>query len=391
MKKPGLSTSSVHLGKSVDARTGSIVPPVYYNSAFAFDNLEQWRAVALNEKDGWLYSRNSNPTTDLFEQKMAALEGAEAATSFATGMAAISTTLLALLEPGKKAVTVRDAYGATFLLFTQILPRFGIECRVCDSDDHDEIESAISEGCDLLYLESPTNPALKVLDLERLIKAAKKAGAVTIVDNTFATPINQNPISNGADIVIHSATKFIGGHGDAMGGVVCGSQELVSTIYRFRELTGPSMDPNSAYLLLRSLKTLGLRMERHNANALALAHFLEEHPKVSRVRYPGLPGHPNHDAAARQMRGFGGVLSFELKGGLEAVEKLLPKLNYAYLAANLGQVDTVAGPTALTSHLELSEEEIKASGVPSGLIRYSVGIEDLEDLRDDLSSALAEI
>jgi cystathionine gamma-synthase len=211
------------------------------------------------------------------------------------------------------------------------------------------------------------------------------------VDNTFATPINQTPISLGADLVIHSATKFLGGHGDVLGGLVCGREDLIEKIFRYRELTGPSLNAFSAYLLLRSLKTLGLRVQRQNENALALAHFLESHPKVKHVHYPGLESHPGHEVAKRQMSGFGGVLSFELKGGMEAVAAFLPRLRYAYMAANLGQVETIVGPSALTSHVELSEEERAASGVPEGLIRYAVGIEDVQDLKADLEAALAQL
>ncbi|UCC89838.1 MAG: aminotransferase class V-fold PLP-dependent enzyme [Anaerolineales bacterium] len=386
----GPSTRSVHLLSQVDPTTRAIVPPIVENVAYAFEDLETWRAVALHQAPGDIYSRNSNPTTRLFEQKVAALEMAQSATSFATGMAAISSTLLALLSPQKRAVTVRDAYGATFLHFTQILPRFGVTCEVCQTDDHQAIEAAIAAGCRVLYLESPTNPTLKVLDLARLIQAAHRVGAVTIVDNTFASPINQNPIVLGADLVIHSATKFLGGHGDVLGGVVCGRQDLVEEIFRYRELTGPSLDAHSAYLLLRSLKTLGLRIQRQNETALTLARFLEGHPKVARVYYPGLESHPGHQIARRQMSGFGGVLSFELKGGMQALVSFLPRLRYAYMAANLGQVETVVGPSALTSHVELSAEERAASGVPEGLIRYAVGIEDVEDLQADLEAALAQ-
>jgi cystathionine gamma-synthase len=322
---------------------------------------------------------------------MAALEGAESVTSFATGMAAISTTLFALLGPGQRAVSVRDAYGATYLHFAQILPRFGVVCEVCETDDHEAIETAIAQGCDVLYLESPTNPTLKVLDLARLAEAAGRVSAVTIVDNTFATPINQSPIGLGADLVIHSATKFLGGHGDVLGGVVCGQSDLVERIYRYRELTGPSLQAHHAFLLLRSLKTLGLRVQRHNENALALARFLEQHPRVEHVYYPGLESHPGHEIAKRQMRGFGGVLSFEVKGGPEAIARFLPRLRYAYMAANLGQVETVVGPPAVTSHIELSEEERAAAGVPEGLVRYAVGIEDVDDLKADLEAALDSI
>jgi cystathionine gamma-synthase len=384
----GPSTQCVHLGKRLQPAGRTIVPPLVENVAFAFEDLDAWRAVALGEAPGDIYSRNSNPTTRLFENQMAALEGAEAATSCATGMAAISTALFALLSPGQRAVTVRDAYGATFLHFTEILPRFGIRCVVCDTDRADAVEEAIAQGCDVLYLESPTNPTLKVLDLERLIGAAHKADAVAIVDNTFATPINQNPIALGADLVIHSATKFLGGHGDVLSGVICGRRGLVEKIYRYRELVGSALDARSAHLLLRSLKTLGLRVQRQNENALRLAGFLEGHEKVARVHYPGLASHPNHTVAKKQMRGFGGVLSFELKGGLDAVRRFLPRLKYAYMAANLGQVETIVGPPALTSHVELSAEERAAAGVPEGLIRYAVGIEDVEDLQRDLDSAL---
>jgi cystathionine gamma-synthase len=286
---------------------------------------------------------------------------------------------------------VRDAYGATYLHFTQILPEFGVDCQVCETEDHDEIEAAMAGGCDLLYLETPTNPTLKVLDLDRLAAAAKRAGAITVVDNTFATPMNQSPLALGADLVIHSATKFLCGHGDVLGGLVCGEKDLVERVFRYRELAGPSLQAQEAYLLLRSLKTLGLRVQRHNENALALARFLENESKVERVYYPGLESHPGHEIAKRQMSGFGGVLSFEIKGGFEAVTRFLPRLKYAYLAANLGQVETIAGPPATTSHVELTDEERAEAGVPEGLIRYSVGIEDVEDLMADLAEALAAI
>jgi len=390
-KKEGPSTRSVHMAEHVDSTTRAILPPIVANAAYAFEDLDTWRAVALGEQPGDIYSRNSNPTARRLEEKVAALEGAQSATSFATGMAAISTTLFALLNPSQRAVTVRDAYGATYLHFTQILPRFGITCQVCETDDHQAIEAAIQQGCDVLYLESPTNPTLKVLDLARLIQAAHRVGAIAIVDNTFATPINQSPIDMGADLVIHSATKFLGGHGDVLGGLVCGREDLVEQIYRYRELTGPSLDAHSAYLLLRSLKTLGLRVQRQNENALTLARFLERQPKIERIYYPGLESHPGHEIARRQMSGFGGVLSFELKGGLDAAARFLPRLCYAYLAANLGQVETIVGPSALTSHVELSEEERAASGVPEGLIRYAVGIEDVQDLQADLEAALATL
>ncbi len=385
----GPSTRSVHLARRVDPTTRAIVPPTIENVAFAYNDLATWREVALHQSPGDIYSRNSNPTARQFEERVAALERAEIATSFSTGMAAISTTLFALLSPTQRAVSVKDAYGATFLHFTQILPRFGVICDVCATEDHEEIEASIAQGCDVLYLESPTNPMLKVMDLARLFEAAHEVGAITIVDNTFATPINQNPIALGADLVIHSATKFLGGHGDVLGGVVCGRRDLVEKVYRHRELTGPSLQAHSASLLLRSLKTLGLRVQRQNENALGIARFLEQHPKVERVYYPGLESNPGHEIAKRQMYGFGGVLSFAVKGGLEAIARFLPRLRYAYMAANLGQVETVVGPPAVTSHVECTEEERAAAGIPEGLVRYAVGIEDLDDLKADLEQALA--
>jgi cystathionine gamma-synthase len=390
MNQAGPSTRSVHWGTSIDPATHAINTPIIENAAFAYGDLETWRAVALDERDGDIYSRNSNPTVRAFNQKMAALEGAEAATDFSTGMAAISSTLFALLSPGQRAVTVKDAYGATYLHFTQILPRFGIACQVCETHAQDEILAAVAEGCDLLYLETPTNPLLKVVDLETCCKAARQVGAVTVVDNTFATPINQHPIALGADLVIHSATKFINGHNDLTAGVVCGSAALVAQIYRYRELVGPALDAHRANLLMRSLKTLGLRMERHNENGLAMARFLEAHPRVLRVHYPGLESHPMHAVAKKQMvGGFGGVLSFEIEGGFEAVGRVLPRLQYAFMAANLGQVDTVVGPPAVTSHVECTEEERRAAGIPEGLVRYAVGIEDIDDLQADMDQALS--
>lgn len=387
----GPSTRSVHLTEVVDPATRSVVPPVAANSAFAYPDVPTWRAAALGDTPGHIYARNSNPTTDRFEAKVAALEGTERGTSFGTGMAAISTTLMALLGPGRRAVTVADTYGGTHLMFSQILPRWGVECVVVDTDDHEALEAAIAEGCDVLYLETPTNPTLKVLDIRRLSAAATAVGAVTVVDNTFATPINTRPVELGADLVLHSASKFLGGHGDVLGGVVCGSAELVGRVYGLREIIGTGMDPHVAAMFLRSLKTLGLRVARHNATAMAVAGHLAAHPAVERVLYPGLADHPGHDVAAAQMEGFGGVLSFSLVGGMPAVEAVCAALEYAYLAANLGQVETIAGPPATTSHVELTDEERAAAGIPEGLIRYSVGIEDAEDLVADLDQALDRV
>ena len=269
------------------------------------------------------------------------------------------------------------------------MPRFQIEVALCDTTDHAAIEATLAPGCQILYLESPTNPTLKVVDLARLAQAAHRVGAIVIADNTFATPINQNPLELGADLVIHSATKFLGGHADALGGVVCGSTPLIERIYHYREITGAALDPMAAYLLLRGMKTLQLRIRQQNESALQIARFLQAQPSISQVFYPGLETHEHHEIARRQMRGFGGVLSFMLKGDFAAVGAFLPRLRYAHLAANLGAVETIAGPPATTSHVECTPAEREAMGIPESLVRYSVGIEDTADLIADLEQALA--
>lgn len=366
--------------------------PVVHSVSFGYDDLDEWRDVALGKRRGHIYGRNSNPTVAVFEEKVRQLEAAEAATSFATGMAAISNTLFALLGPGDRVVSIKDTYGGTNVLFNEFLPRFGIEVTLCETADAAAIEAEVGRGCALLYLETPTNPTLKVVDIARLAAAAKSAGAVTVVDNTFATPINQSPLALGADLVLHSATKFLGGHADALGGVVCGPAALVDRIFHFREINGATLHPEAAYLLLRGLKTLALRVERQNFNAGRIAAFLDDHPGVARVFYPGLPTHVNHDVAARQMRGFGGVLSFQLASDdFDAVRSFLPKLRYAHRAANLGAVETVVAPPATGSHVELSAEERALAGIPETLIRYSAGIEHVDDLLADLTQALAAL
>jgi cystathionine gamma-synthase len=306
-------------------------------------------------------------------------------------MGAISNTLFTLLSPGDRVVSVKDTYGGTNKLFIEFLPRFGIEVKLCETNNHQEIETAIAQGCKVVYLESPTNPTVKVVDLRRLAAAAHRSGAVVVVDNTLATPINQQPLKLGADLVIHSATKFLGGHADALGGVVCGAAELVARVYHFREITGACLDPMAAYLLLRGMKTLHLRIARQNESALKIARFLEAHPRVVKVFYPGLKSHESYQVARRQMSGFGGVLSFAIQGGFASVKSFLPSLRYANLAANLGAVETVAGPPSTTSHVESSSEERAAAGIPEALIRYSVGIEDAEDLIADLRQALDKV
>jgi len=387
--KPGKGTLSVWAGEGEGEHQKPSAVPVAHSVSFDYEDVDQWLEVALARKPGYIYSRNTNPTVHAFEEKVRLLEGAEAATSFSTGMAAISNTLFTLLSPGDRVVSLKDTYGGTSKIFLEFLPRFQVHVTLCDTTDHKAIEAALAEGCQVLYLESPTNPTLKVMDLGRLARAAREAGAIVVVDNTFATPINQNPLELGAHLVAHSATKFLGGHADALGGVVCGPKELVERIFHFREINGASLDPMAAYLLLRGMKTLHLRIRQQNESALKIARYLEKHPFVERVFYPGLETHENHNIARRQMRGYGGVLSFELQGGFDAVKVLLPRLRYAHLAANLGAVDTIAGPPATTSHVECTAQERETLGIPESLVRYSVGIEDTEDLIADLEQALA--
>jgi cystathionine gamma-synthase len=381
-------TAAVWAGEDGPWEQGATQVPVVHSVSFGYGDVDEWHEVALGRRPGHIYGRNTNPTVQAFEEKVRILEGAEAATSFATGMAAISNTLLSLLNPGDRVVSIKDSYGGTSLLFLEFLPRFGIEVALCETTDHEALEAEIAKGCRLLYVETPTNPTLKVLDLSRLIAFSHRHGALVVVDNTFATPINQNPLALGADLVIHSATKFLGGHADALGGVACGRRDLIQRLFHFREVTGATLHPEAAYLLLRGMKTLALRVRQQNRTALAVAQFLATHPAIDRVFYPGLEDDPGHAIAMRQMRGYGGVLAFSLKGGFDAVRAFLPRLRFAHLAANLGAVETVAGPPRTTSHVELSEAERRALGIPETLIRYSVGIEETEDLLTDLADAL---
>lgn len=370
---------------------GSVVVPVYQSVCFGYDDMEEWFQTALGNREGHIYSRNTNPTVAVLEEKIRQFDGAEAATSFSTGMAAISNTLFALLSPGERVVAVKDTYGGSNKVFIEFLPRQKVDVTLCDTLDFDAIEAEVAKGCKVLYLESPTNPTLKVVDIERLAKAAHKVGAIVVVDNTFGTPINQKPLALGADVVVYSATKYINGHSDVMGGLVSGRKDLVQAVFHYREITGATLHAQSAYMILRGMKTLELRMQRHNENGMKVATFLSTHPKIESVFYPGLASHPGHDIAARQMTGFGGMMSFTVKGGFDAVVTVLENLKFAHKAASLGSVGTLAGPPKVTSHVELTAEERAAAGIPENLIRYSCGIENAEDLIADLDQALALI
>lgn len=391
MKKTKMGTKVVWAGESDYLAFGATQVPVVHSVSFGYDDMDEWYDVAIGKKEGHIYGRNTNPTVQAFEEKIQLLEGAEAATSFSTGMAAISNTLSTLLFPGDRIVSIKDTYGGTNKIFTEFLPKLNIDVVLCETGNHEEIEKEVAKGCKVVYIETPTNPTVKITDIERVAKAGKKQGAIVVVDNTFATPINQNPLYLGVDLVIHSATKFLGGHADALGGAVCGDKQLVEKIYHYREINGATLDPMSAYLLLRGMKTLKLRIDKQNENALAVAKYLQTVDMVESVFYPGLEDHPGHEIAKKQMSNFGGMLSFAVKGGVDTVRDLLPKLKYANRAANLGAVETIVGPSRTTSHVECTPEERAAMGIPEGLIRYSAGIEDIDDLIQDLQQAFDSI
>ncbi|HRO36774.1 cystathionine gamma-synthase family protein [Thauera sp.] len=383
-------TAAVWAGEEQLFSENAICLPVFNSVTFGYDDMDEWFDVALGRKKGHIYSRNTNPTVRPLEEKIRIMDGGEEATSFSTGMAAISNTLFTLLAPGERVVAVKDTYGGSNKIFIEFLPRMKVDVCLCDTTDFEAIEREVAKGCKVLYLESPTNPTLKIVDIERLAKAAHAVGAIVVVDNTFATPINQRPLSLGADIVVYSATKYLNGHSDVMGGLAVGRKDLIDQIFHYREITGATLHPQSAYMILRGMKTLELRIQRHNENGMRVAKYLAQHPKVDKVFYPGLETHVNHDVAKKQMSGFGGMLSFSLKGGFEKVVIVLENLKYAHKAASLGSVGTLVGPPRTTSHVELTEQERANAGIPESLIRYSAGIENGDDLIADLEQALAK-
>ncbi|MGE0589431.1 MAG: cystathionine gamma-synthase family protein [Cyclobacteriaceae bacterium] len=391
INKAKKGTAAVWAGETDGFLMGAATVPIVNSVTYSYDDLDEWYDVALGKKPGYIYSRNSNPTVDVLEEKICILEKAEAATTFSTGMAAISNTLYTLLQAGDRVVSIKDSYGGTSKIFMEFLPPMNVAVTLCETGNHEEMEAEIAKGCKVVYIETPTNPTLKVVDLKRMIKAAKAVGATVVVDNTFATPINQNPLVLGADVVVHSATKFLDGHSDAMGGIACGKKDIIKKIHQYREINGATLHPMSAYMIIRGMKTLELRINRQNENAMKIAAFLQSHPKVESVYYPGLPTHKGHEFVKEQMSGFGGMMSFVLKGGYEKVKIFLPKLELAFRAAHLGSVSTLVGPPRTTSHVELTEEQRAKLGIPESLIRYSVGIENAEDLIADLEQGLKAI
>ena len=386
-KKIKSETKSIWAGETDPFPYNTTQPSTVNSVAFNYKNIEEWISVAKRDKKGHIYGRNTNPTVEILEKKVAILEGAESATAFSSGMAAISNTIFACLRPGDRVVVGKDTYGGTSKIFMKFLPSFNIDVVFCDTTDTEKFKSEIEKKCDLLYLETPTNPTLKVQDIQLLSNFAKLKKALVVVDNTLATPINQNPLSLGADVVVHSATKFLCGHSDAIGGIACGNKNIINNIFHFREINGACLDPNPAYLILRGMKTLALRMERHNENALELSDWLLKHKNVERVFYPGIVGHNGHNVARKQMKGYGGVLSFSIKDQ-NAMPSFISNLKFAHAAAHLGSLDTVVGPPKTTSHVENTPEERKKLGIPENLIRCSVGIEHIDDIKNDFDQAL---
>ena len=391
----GLGTKAIHAGNVKDAQYGALTTPIYQTSTFVFDSCEQGGRRFAGAEAGYIYTRLGNPTVSVLENKVAALEGGEACVAAASGMGAISSALWTIAGAGKHIVADGTLYGCTFALLNHGMSRYGVEVSFVDTSDLAAVKAALKENTCAVYLETPANPNLKIADIAAVAEAAHSYNPdiKVVCDNTFASPALQNPLALGADVVVHSATKYLNGHGDVIAGFVVGKADFIGEVRMFglKDMTGAVMDPFAAYLILRGLKTLEIRMERHCANAKAIAEFLDEHPAVEKVYYPGLKDHVGHDIAARQMKDFGGMLSFEVKGGRAAGTKLVNSLNLITVAVSLGDAETLIEHPASMTHSTYTEEELAASGIPAGLIRLSAGLENAEDIIADLKQALAQL
>ena len=363
--------------------------PLYLTSSFVFEDAEDMRASFAEEKDRNIYSRYSNPNTNEFINKVCQMEGAESGFAFASGMAAVYSTLAALLNSGDHIVSAGSVFGATHSLFVNYFPKWGIETTYFDINKPETIESCIKPNTKILFAESPTNPAIDIIDLELLGAIAKKHNLVLIIDNCFATPYLQQPIKWGAHLVVHSATKLMDGQGRVLGGITVGDAELIQKIYLFSRLTGPSLSPFNAWVLSKSLETLAIRLDRHCENAMKVAEFLEQHPNVNKVKYPFLKSHPQYTIAQKQMKLGGNIVAFEIKGGLEAGRAFLDKIKLCSLSPNLGDSRTIVTHPASTTHSKLSVEERLAVSITDGLVRVSVGLETVKDVIADLEQALS--
>jgi len=365
--------------------------PLFLTSSFVFDNAEEMRAAFADETDDNIYSRFSNPNVQEFTDRICALEGAEAGYATSSGMSAVFASFMALLKKGDHLISCNAIFGSTHSVITKYLPKYGIEYTYVSAQNPEEWEKAVRPNTKMIYLETPTNPGLELIDMEVASAVAKKHGLILNVDNCFATPVNQRPIDFGADLVVHSATKWIDGQGRVLGGVVVGKKELIHEIYLFCRSTGPAMSPFNAWLLSKSLETLDVRMERHAVNATNIAKALEGHPKITSLKYPYLPSHPQYRIALKQMKNGGGIVCFELTGGLESGRRFLDALKILSLTANLGDTRSIASHPASTTHAKLSEEERRAVNITPGLIRISAGLEHVDDIVGDILQALEKI
>jgi cystathionine gamma-synthase len=387
-KALGFSTLAVHGGEPRPKLGNSLATPIIQTATYTFADTDELHAHFQRRIEREEYGRYGNPTQRIAEQKLAALEAADDCLLFSSGMAAVTTTLYAVLSHNSHVVVTDDSYRRTRQFLTQILHRYGIEVSVVPAGDYQAIEEAIRPTTRLLVSESPTNPYNRIIDMERFAAIARRHRVKTLIDATFATPYNQRPLEYGIDIVIHSATKYLAGHNDLLAGAMLGSGDLVDGVRSLQHVTGAIVDPLAAYMLVRGLKTFALRVERQNANAQALAEFLLSHPRVKAVHYAGLPCHPEHAIARRQMRGFGGVVSFEIDGDLEATSRVVDGCRIPQIAPSLGGVESLIEQPALMSFYELTTEERLMVGIKDNLIRYAVGIEDADDLISDLRSSL---
>jgi len=386
----GFSTRAIHHGYDPLSADGALTPPLHLTSTFAFETAEQGGARFAGEAPGHIYSRISNPTTDLLEQRLASLEGGEAAVAMASGMGAITSVLWSFLQAGDELITDKTLYGCTFSFFQRGLSRFGVTVTHVDLTNPIALETAISDRTKIVYFETPANPNMRLVDIAAISAIAKRHGAKTVVDNTYATPVQTRPIEHGADIVIHSATKYLGGHGDLVAGIAVGSEADMAEVRMIgvKDMTGSVLAPFNAMLVLRGLKTLTLRVERHAQSAMQVAEMLQQHSAVREVHYPGLANFSQHDLAKRQMNGFGGMIAFELIGGYAAGIAMMNRLRLIRRAVSLGDAETLIQHPASMTHSTYSPEEREAHGIREGLVRISVGLEDVSDLMQDLHQAL---
>jgi methionine-gamma-lyase len=386
------NTKAIHVGKIHDRETGAHASPIYQTSTFVFENVEQGARRFAGLEPGYIYTRVGNPNLTELQERMAALENGEDAVSTCSGMAAISTTLLSILKQGDHIVASDMLYGCTYDLISGLLPDYGIEVSFVDAADSQALRAAMRPNTKAVYIETPANPTMKIIDIRTTAGISHEYGAYLVVDNTFMTPYLQRPLELGADIVVHSATKYLGGHGDLVSGIIVGPEKLTSLIKkRYLKDLGGIPGPFDAWLLARGIKTLGIRMERHCHNAMQVAEFLLNCPQVSNVYYPGLPTHPQHKLAGEQMDGFGGMVSFDLKGGLQAGCTLMNNVKMISLAVSLGSVDSLIQHPASMTHACMPQQEQLAAGLTDGLVRLSVGIEDVEDIIADLKQAMDKI